>query len=73
MVDFDPSLRPIGPAPLAPQRERRRGGQGRAFDLERELGDAPREPEAPKAPDGPSDQVAPRADDEAGGRIDVTA
>ena len=61
--------------PLAPLRERRRRGQGRAFDLERELDDAPREPVAPEAAGAPAQDtpVAPRADDEAGGRLDVTA
>jgi hypothetical protein len=77
MPDFDPGLRPIEPAPLAPLsplRARQRRGDGRAFDLERELeGEAQPEPD-PDSPHSAADApVAPRADDEAGGRLDVTA
>jgi len=78
MADFEPSLRPIEPAPLTPLRERQRRGQERPFDLERELDgrdgqrDAADEAPAAKPPtlDAP---VAPREADEAGGRLDVTA
>lgn len=75
MVDFEPSLRPIEPAPLSPLRERRRRGQGRAFDIERELEDEQRKPDDPLAsPASAHDSpVAPRAADEAGGHLDVTA
>ena len=78
MVDFEPSLRPIEPAPLTPLRERQRRGQGRPFDLERELDgrngarEATDEQPATTSPDLDA-PVAPREADEAGGRLDVTA
>lgn len=75
MVDFEPSLRGIEPAPLTPLRERQRRGQERAFDLERELdGERRRRDDEPAPPPPAADApVAPRAEDEAGGQLDVTA
>jgi hypothetical protein len=78
MADFEPSLRPIEPAPLTPLRERQRRGQERPFDLERELdgrndgrdGAAEAAATTPPPLDAP---VAPRDADEAGGCLDVTA
>lgn len=78
MADFESSLRPIEPAPLAPLRERQRRGQERPFDLERQLGGRRAEPGDESTAAQPESEardapVAPRAEDEAGGRLDVTA
>ena len=75
MADFNPALRPIEPSPLTPLRERQRRGNERAFDLERELGEHPEDPqsEQPVADEHEDAPLAPRADDEAGGHLDVTA
>ena len=78
MADFEPSLRPIEPAPLTPLRERQRRGQERPFDLERELDGRNGEPEtadeaSSATPPNLDAPVAPREADEAGGRLDVTA
>lgn len=79
MADFDPALRPIETQPLRPLHERQRRGNERAFDLERELSERSRSrPEEPAEPSEPVPEhedapVAPRAEDEAGGRLDVTA
>jgi len=76
MADLE-RLRPIEPAPLSPLRERPRRKHEHDFDLQRELEREQRE-EAPEptsedtaeALDAP---VAPRGDDEAGARVDLTA
>ena len=73
---MDPSIRPVEPGPSAPAPLRRRQGEGKPFDLERELErrdeEPPDEEEAARR-ERESTPVAPPDDDEAGGRIDLTA
>lgn len=76
MADLE-RLRPIETSPIAPLRERPRRKNERDFDLARELADERREADEP-ATDGASPEVldapvAPRAEDEAGSRVDLTA
>jgi hypothetical protein len=73
---MDPSIRPVEPGPSAPAPLRRRQGEGKPFDLEREL--ERRDEEPPADEEGARREreptpVAPPDDDEAGGRIDLTA
>lgn len=73
---MDPSIRPVEPGPSAPAPLRRRQGDGRAFDLERELGHAPDEDadkDAPPRREREPTPVAPPEEDEAGSHIDLTA
>ncbi|HVS18847.1 MAG TPA: hypothetical protein VMT18_09635 [Planctomycetota bacterium] len=77
MADLE-GLRPIETSPLTPLRERPRRKNDHDFDLQRELAGERREDEDEPASDGASAEVrdapvAPRAEDEAGGRIDLTA
>jgi hypothetical protein len=74
---MDPSIRPVEPGPSAPAPLRRRPGEGKPFDLERELTrpdeeEPPDEEQAARREREPT-PVAPPDSDEAGGRIDLTA
>jgi hypothetical protein len=77
MADLE-RLRPIETSPLAPLRERQRRKHEREVDLARELSDERRGAEDESESDDASAEVldapvAPRAEDEAGGRVDLTA
>lgn len=76
MADVD-RLRPIEPAPLAPLRERPRRRNEHDFDLQRELSrehdEEPDEPQSEDVAEALEAPVAPRGEDEAGGRVDLTA
>ena len=74
---MEPSIRPVGPGPNAPDPLRRRQGGREPFDLERELArDAQHEPrdddDAP-APQREPTPVSPPGADEAGSHLDLTA
>jgi len=73
---MDPSIRPVEPGPSAPAPLRRRQGDGRPFDLEREVANPSadsEEDEPPPRREREPTPVAPPEEDEAGSHIDLTA
>jgi hypothetical protein len=73
---MEPSIRPVGPGPNAPDPLRRRQAERTPFDLERELArdaqDEPREDDRPPPQREPT-PVSPPGEDEAGSHLDLTA